>query len=137
MKLPVYARKNEGGYIMLYAVIIFAAVILAVSIYSADLATFTAKSFTSVRKSKQARYLADTCTELALQKIWDDNNFSSTGNLSLFEGDCAYQVINTGGSNRELRVDGSLGDIIRKVKVSVIIVGGQINVLSWKEVSDF
>lgn len=137
MTLPAYARKNEKGYILLYAVIIFAAVILAISIYSADLATFSTKAFISARKSKQARYLADTCAETALQKIWDDNNFVGSDNISLYGGECDYQVTNTGGDTREIRASGEINNIIRKVKVSVLIAGGQVGIVSWKEVSDF
>jgi len=138
MDQQVCARKNKKGYVILYAVIILTAVVLAVVTYSAGLAMFSARSSADLRKSSQAEFLADTCAETALQKIWDDNNYTGSGNQnSLFGGSCSYQVTNTGGSNREIRSTGIYGNMTKKVKISAVISGGLVSASPWREVADF
>lgn len=133
----VFRNKNKKGFVIIYAVILTGSVILAMAIYFSWLAAFSLKSGIQLKKSEQARHLANTCAEIALQRIWDDKNFSGSGNFSGYGGSCVYQVNNLGGDNREVRATGTVSNLIRKAKVSISKVGGLVGVTSWQEVVDF
>lgn len=134
---PASPNEKEKGYVIIFSVILVGAVVLAITLYFSWLATFSLKSGVQLKRSQQARHLANTCAEIALKKIWDDKNFSGSGNFSGFGGSCTYQVNNLGGDNREVRSTGTMADIIRKNKVSINKVGGLVGVASWQEVADF
>ena len=133
---PVF-HNNKKGYVLIYAVILVGSVILAMALYFSWLAAFSVQSTIQLKKSEQARHLANTCAEIALQKIWDDKNFTGSGNFSGYGGSCTYQVRNLGGDNREVRASGVMDNIIRKAKISIGEVGGMVGVTSWQEVADF
>ena len=90
-----------------------------------------------IKKSDQARMLAQTCSEYALQKINDDNNFSGTNSFLLLEGDCSYSVISGLGENRVIESWGQVKETIRKEKLIIDQISPQINIDSWQELADF
>jgi len=130
-------NKNFSGYVIVYSVIILGMVILAASLYFSWLATFSIKSEISYRQSDQTRYLADTCAEIALQKIWDSASYTGSGNFSGYGGSCTYAVSSSGGENRQINATGTVNNITRRVKISIDQVNSKVNVSSWREVSDF
>ena len=134
---PAYHNKKKKGFVIIYAVILTGSVTLAMALYFSWLASFSLRSGIQLKKSEQGRHLANTCAEIALQKIWDDKNFSGSGNFSGHGGSCTYQVNNFGGDNREIQSVGTVDNIIRKAKVSIDKVGFLVNVISWQEVADF
>lgn len=137
MLIQLVSHNNKKGFVLIYAVILTGSVILAMALYFSWLAAFSVQSSIQLKKSEQARYLADTCAEIALQKIWDDKNFTGSGNFSGYGGSCTYQVNNLGGDNREVRASGTISGIIRKAKISINKVGGLVSVTTWQEVGDF
>ena len=130
------ASRNKG-FVIIYAVILTGSVVLAMALYFTWLASFSLRTGIQLKKSEQARHLANTCAEIALQKIWDDKNFSGSGNFSGHGGNCTYQVNNLGGDNREVRATGTMDTLTRKAKVSINKVGGLVGVTTWQEVADF
>lgn len=132
-----FAKKKQKGYAAILLVIIFTGVVSTLVIFSVNLSISLTSLAASLRRSEQARYLADTCAETALQVVWGNSGYTGTGSLSLFDGGCDYRVTNTGGNTREVQATGTVGSIIRKVRVRAVATGGQIGVSSWREVADF
>ena len=122
---------------MLLSVIVLGMVMLSVALYSSWLSVFVLEGSAAAKHSAQARYLADTCAEIALQKIWDSSSYTGSGSFSGFNGSCTYVVSSSGGENRQINTTGVLGNVTRKVKVLVDKVILQVNVSSWQEVADF
>lgn len=132
-----FMEKKSSGYIILYSIVVLGSIALALVIYLSSFVVSDSRTNTDYQKSLQARSLADSCVELGLMAIRNNTNFSGTNNFTLEQGNCTYTVINSGGSIREVRSTGSVGAIIRKVKVITSQLNPQIQLSSWTEVADF
>ena len=129
-------RATDQGYVALIAVLIVGAI--ATSVALLVLATgYDSQRYTLVeQQSAQARGLATSCVEEALQTLHDNTTYTGTNGLSLGQGTCSYTVTNTGGSNRTIDTSGTVGSVVRKVKVYATITSSSISVTSWQEVPD-
>ena len=127
--------KNRG-YITLLSVLVVSTIGTAVAVSLILLGLGAGKSRFSLEQSNQAKAIADACAEQALQVIRDNTAFTGNGNLSLGQGSCTYSVSNTGGDTRLINVSSSVGNTVRKVKVSIDAINPQINISSWQEVAD-
>lgn len=139
MVQPVYAnKKNQSGFAVLYIVILIGSAVLAMVIYYSWLASFSLRNDFQTRNSKQARYLADTCGETALEIIRENENFSGNGNIaSIFGGSCSYQVSILDAQTSEIYSSGNYKNVQRKIKISISKNGSSISANSWREVADF
>ncbi len=129
--------NNKGGYIALISVLIVGAVAIAVTTSMLLLGLGSSRTSFALEQSYQAKALANLCAEEALQQIRSSTSFSGTDNLSLGQGVCTYTVANTGGQNRSITAQGTVGTIVRKTSVNVNTINPKINVASWQEVADF
>ncbi len=87
-------------------------------------------------QSAQANALAYACAEEALQQIRDSTPFTGSGNLSLGQGACTYTVLSQGGQNRTVDAVGTVGTVVRKMRVTITTINPQIVVSSWQEVAN-
>lgn len=133
----LFDRKNQRGIAILLGVLIFAAIgiIGAISVALRGLSNLQT-SFALVQ-SYQAMSMADACAEDALQQIRDSNPFTGTSTLSFVQGNCTYEVINTGGQNRTINASSSAGSLVRKARISITKITPNITVSPWQEVADF
>lgn len=127
----------KKGFVALISVIIVGSIILSIAVFMIMINLNASQNSLVIKKSDQARALAGTCSELALQQIIDDNNFSGLVELSLLEGSCSYDVIVLAGENRTVNSSGQVGRIIRKEKIIIDQINPSINIVSWQEVADF
>lgn len=127
-------NHTRSGFVTLYSVIILGSIGLALVAALAMSSMWTIRTSGNDKDSAQARKLADSCTELALQAIRNNTNFTGSGNSSLGNGTCTYVVTNTGGNNRTITATGTVGNIIRRISASVDSFSPVINVASWQEV---
>ena len=97
----------------------------------------SSKSSFTLEQGSQTKALANACSEEALQQIRDSTPFTGTGNLTLGQGTCNYTVTSQGGQNRTATASGTVGTIVRKVKILIDAINPDINVTSWQEVADF
>jgi len=127
----------KKGFVALISIIIVGAIILSITVFMVYInLNFLHNSFI-IKNSDQARMLAQTCSEYALQKINDENDFVGTNNFSLLEGDCSYSVISDIGENRTIESWGQVKNTIRKEKIIIDQINPEINIVSWQEVADF
>lgn len=125
-------RKNEG-YITLVSVLVVGAVGVSVAVSLLLLGLSVSRTSFVEGQFRQARLLADSCAEEALEQIRDATSFSGSGTLSLGNGTCAYTVTSGSGSNRTITVSGTVGSIVRHVSISVDAINPFIHVASWQE----
>jgi len=128
---------HQDGYITLLSVLVVGAVGLAITISLVLLGLGTSNSSLTLQKSAQARSLANTCAENALQQVRNDVAFSGSGNLSLGQGSCTFIVTDTGGQSRLIVSSGQVGSVVRKLKLTINQINPKINILSWQELADF
>ena len=132
-----YIPYSQRGYITLISVLVVGAVGIAITTSLILLGLSSSRTSFALEQSNQAKALANTCAEEALEQIRDSTPFSGSGNLTLGQGICAYTVINTGGQNRTITATSSVGTIVRKVSITIDTINPQINITSWQEVADF
>lgn len=128
---------KTNGYVTLISVLIIGAVGVAITTSLLMLGLGSSRTSFALEQSNQAKALANACMEEALQQIHDSIPFSGTGTLSLGMGSCTYTVTKQTGQNRTIVSTGTVGTIIRKVKVLLDKIIPNINITSWQEVADF
>ncbi len=127
-------NQNRAGFVTLYSVIILGSIGLALVAVLATSSIWTIRSSGDDKNSAQARKAADSCIELALQAMHDDNNFNGNGNGSIGGATCTYTVTNTGGNNRTVTATGTAGTVVRRVSVSTSAFTPSLTRSSWQEV---
>jgi hypothetical protein len=125
------------AFITLASVIIVSAIGLAIVVSFILLGISSLRTSFAIEQSNQARMLANTCAEQALEQIKSFPSFEGTAGLTLGQGNCTYTIANLGEENRSITASGSVGAIIRKVKITISDIVPQIIVVSWQEVGDF
>lgn len=129
-------QNNQTGYITLLSVIIVTSVGLAIIVFVLLTAVSVSQTTFTVEQTYQAKALANACAEEAMQQISDVSSYIGTAGLTMGQGECSYTVSGTGQS-REIQSVGTVGVVVRKVKVELDQVTPQLNILSWQEVADF
>ena len=130
------SHKQQKGFITLISVLVVGAVGIAIALSLLLLGVGNSRTSFAVEQSNQAKALANACAEEALQQIRDSTSFTGTASLTLGQGTCTYTVTSQGGSNRTITASGTVGTIIRKVKIIISGINPQITVTSWQEVAD-
>ena len=130
-------NKNKKGYIALISVLIVGAAGIAVTLSLLFLGTGANRTSFAFEQANQAKALANSCVEEALQQIRDSTLFVGNDNLAFDQGICAYTVVSQGSENRTIEAWGTVGTTIRRVKVVVQGINPLVEVVSWLEVSDF
>lgn len=126
-----------SGYIALVSVIVVGAVGVAIVVSLLLLGLGSMRTSFADAQGGIARSYANSCAEEALQKINENTSFTGTSSISFSSGTCNYSVQNTGGSNRNVEVTGTVGTIVRKVKITINAVSPLIGISSWQEVGSF
>lgn len=124
---------REDGYVALLSVLIVGAVAVAVGTMLLMIGLDSQRAALVTQRSLQARGLASTCAEDALQQIHDDTSYTGNNTLNLGQGSCTYTVTNTGGANRTIAASGTVGTVVRRASLSITI-GSTITITSWQEV---
>ena len=128
-------RRSEAGYIALLSVLIMGAAATAIALTLLATGTDAQRSGLVSQQSMRARWLANACTEEALQQIHDVTAYTGTNNLILNTGSCSYTVTSTGSATRIINATANLNSVVRKVTVYVTIGSSSISITSWQEVS--
>ncbi|MEK7123956.1 MAG: hypothetical protein AAB851_03645 [Patescibacteria group bacterium] len=132
-----YSLQTNTGFIALISVIIIGAVAVSAATSLLLLGIGSSKTGFALEQSNQAKALANACAEQALEIIRENPSYSGTGGLTLGRGTCSYAVIDLGGQNKTINASGTVGSIIRKVKINTNQIAPVINIASWRELADF
>ncbi len=130
-------HSDRDGYIALITVLVTGAVGVAIAVSLLLLGLGFGRTSFALEQSNQAKALANACAEEALQQIRSLTPFTGTGSLTLGQGTCVYTVTSQGGQNRTITASGTVGTIVRKVKVIIDKITPTVNVTSWQELADF
>lgn len=127
----------KQGFVALISVIVVGAIIVSIAVYMVFINLNASLSGVVVRESDQARSLAQSCSEYALQELVDNNNFLGGDSLSFVEGTCTYLVTENLSGNILVNSTGQVNNIIRKEQVIITSFNPKAEILSWQEVVDF
>lgn len=135
MKLLYNTRHS--GYIALVSVLVVGAVGTAITLSLIFLGIGASRTSFAYEQSNQAKGLANLCAEEAMQQIRDSALFIGSDTFALGMGTCSYTVTSQGSENRTIIVSGTVGTIIRKIRVIIDRIDPTIQVVSWQEIADF
>ncbi|HEU4965939.1 MAG TPA: hypothetical protein VFT53_00470 [Candidatus Saccharimonadales bacterium] len=133
MKSP----SPQAGYVALLSVLVLGAISLAASLILLISSADTQRAAAVADHAVQARSMADTCTDEALQQIHDNPDFTGTQNYLLGPYGCTFTVTSAGSNNYSIASSASISNVTRKVLAYASIQSSQIGITSWQEVSDF
>ena len=128
-------KKNEKGFATIMAVIIVGAIGAAIAIGFLNKGIDATKNAVSLQNSYQARQLADTCAEIALEYIRQSTTYVGSSSSSTDVGTCSYDVTNLGGNRRNITATGVSGDSSKKVLVEIDGINPKIIIISWREIT--
>ena len=131
-----YNLIMQGGYITLVSVLIVGAVGLAITISILLFGLNSSRTSFALEQSIIAKNLANACAEEGLETIRENTTFVGTNTFYFENGNCTYEVINNGGSNRTINSSGLVADIVRRVQINIDALS-PVNVVSWQEVAGF
>jgi hypothetical protein len=129
--------NKNNGYIVLLSVLLVGAVASAIVITSLTLGLDRSRTAFTALNSTQALMLAETCAEVSLQEIDNDNTFTGSATLNPPEGECQYTVVDIAEGVKEIRARGEKHNNIRKVLIETQELDPEIIISSWKEVKEF
>lgn len=132
-----FQLEIKRGYIALMSVLIMGAVGIAIIVSTILLGIDASKNSLLIDKSNQARILASSCAEEALEQIADLSVTTGSGSLSLGLGTCSFIITSQNGQNITVNSTGLVDTITRKIKVIVASTTPIITISSWQEVADF
>ncbi len=135
MKRKFCSTKN--GFVVLVSVLVAGAAAAAITVSLLLSGSIFLKSGISLDRSVKAKSLVNACAEEALMQIRDNAEYEGTGNLNLNGGTCNYTVVKGAEENRSLNVEGSVDEVIRRIKIQINAIYPKINVTYWQEVADF
>lgn len=126
---------NESGYIALLAVLVVGAAATAIGLTLLTTGADSQRSGLAEQQSKQARSLAVACAEEAMQQIHDNGTFAGSNILTLGQGTCNYAVTVTSSTTSTVLTSGTVGNVVKKIRVYVTIGTSSISITSWQEIS--
>lgn len=127
-------RFHERGYIALITILILGAVSLTVATTLLAMGANSQRSAIVSQSSTQARGLAMTCADQALQEIRNNLMYSGSGNLFFGQGTCTYSVAIQAGGSRQITVSGAVDSTVSNIQVYATIGTSSISITSWQEI---
>ncbi|HUQ30264.1 MAG TPA: hypothetical protein VM103_01965 [Candidatus Paceibacterota bacterium] len=124
------------GYITLMSVLVLGAIGVAIATSLLLMGIDSSRASFIEVQSGQAKGLADACAEEGLEQVRLASGYTGTGGLTLGQGTCVYTVTSQGGQNRIITASGTVGTIIRKVKIILTSITPLLTISSWQEVAE-
>jgi hypothetical protein len=128
-------QTAQDGYVAILAILIIGAASVAISLGIMSVGIDNQEIMLTTQQSTQARMVAVSCAEEALQKIHDVTGFTGTVNSTVGTDTCSYSITSTGNNTRRIDASSTIGNVVRKVQVYVTIGTSSISITSWQEVS--
>lgn len=129
-------NNDRAGFVVLISVLVVGAVGAAITLSLILLGLGSSRASFAVEQSSQAKSIVNACTEEALQQIREFTPFIGSGGLTLGQAACSYTVTSQGGDARTIDASGTVGTVVRKVKVIISAINPSIIITSWQEVSN-
>jgi uncharacterized protein (UPF0333 family) len=129
-------KKNQKGFVLLVAALLISAVAGTIGASLVLLGLNASRTSFAIEQSNQTKALANACAEEALQQIKDSIPFEGTGNITMGNGTCTYTVTKGTGQERTVTASGAVGNMTRKITISLDSITPDMNITSWQEVAD-
>ncbi len=129
--------SSRHGYIALVGVILLgSALLMALLALAFGMNTGSKIARRNVDGAK-SYYLAMSCAEVALEKLWEDSSYGGNEMLTFNEGLCGILPLEEESGQKIIKSYGSFADTTRRLKITIATTSPQILISSWQEVADF
>ena len=100
---------------LLITVLVTSAIVLSASISVILLGVDQSGMFFSQERGERSIALAHACAALSLEQLKDDFSYTGSTTVNTFDiGTCEYNVIDTGGSTRDINIEGLMMMLLEK-----------------------
>ena len=126
--------NRKSGFVTLISVIILTSISLIVISSQLLISTDNYISNRRVSDSLQARVLADTCVEIALNRLKLSNAYTGNDTEVLSIGTCSISTISgSGNTNRSFTTSATYNNMTRRVSITVSSIDPNLTISSWQE----
>lgn len=130
--------KKTNGYITLVSVLIVGSIALASATSLLLLGVDTSRTALANTQAAAARAAANTCAEIALDKVRQDALYQGDETVTFPNGSCTIAPFIYPDPTRPLiQLTATVGGSVRKLSVQVAALAPQVQLESWQEVADF
>lgn len=138
MDQRVYGKTHPKGYVTLLTVLILSVIGTTIAVSLLVLSTDNTRTALVINQSTQARALADTCIEVALQKIRATNSYTGTATTTFSpQVYCVVTVTSQGGQTRTLQATGTSNNVVSRVQVLLTRINPTFTLTEWQEKTSF
>ncbi len=125
---------HYSGFVTFTSLLIISAVTIAIVMSISLLGVDEAKSSLDVKRAFETLKIADGCGEEALYRLKNDPNYAG-GLLIVGDGECTINI-SPSGVGRTINISAQLteANFVKKIEVSVEVMGGGLVVNSWKQI---
>lgn len=129
--------KNIDAYATLTTVLLLLVVATLISITAMTVNLENLKATENLINAKQAKYIADSCAETAVNKLKDDPNYAGSENFTISEGTCEIRPVTYDGITWTIQITGFYEDAVRKLEIELDQVVPSTSINRWEQVADF
>jgi hypothetical protein len=130
-----HLNKTKRGYVTMVTIIILVAVASVMITSSILISTENFQASQRTRLALEAKALAETCAEVALNTL--KTNIFYTGNVTLTYsyGTCQILTITgSGNTNRTITTQSTLDGVTKKSQIVVQTINPNTVITSWQEI---
>lgn len=126
--------KNEKnkGFATLFIVIVLGSVALGLIFALSQGSFMSIKTSNDNKNYTKLKLTVDTCAEIALEKIRENNSYTGSENVLINEVSCNFNISNE-GTNKRIEINSSIGKFNNGL-IIIIDSFNPINIFSWQEV---
>ena len=129
-------KKRAAVTLISVIILSFVALAITTTILLADINNNLRTA--ALLKGSEAHANAETCAEIALNRLKDDVNYSGTENFTLTYGTCEILLISgSGNNNRILQTIGRSGNYTQRIQVDLAQLNPDTQITSWQNLADF
>ena len=130
-------NKNISAFATLLSVLVLGALFSVLSVLFLNSSLNNNLNSYVRGDSLKAKAAADSCVDLALMELKNQENFSGSGSLSINHGFCYFNVLQKNNGEKEIQAEGVVNNLYKRSLIMVSEVNPFIVIDFWKEVSDF
>ncbi len=135
-----FYKNKQKGYIALVSVILVSVIGIAISVSLVLLSLAHSQNSFVSEQATQANVLAESCVEVALLNLQQDQNYSGNETVTVGADNCQVEPITVNGSVYTVNTQAQVGSVVKKIFVQAELTSGtpvSILIDSWKSVADF
>jgi len=123
---------KKGGFLTLFIVVVLGSVALGLILSLSQGSFMSIKTSNDNKKFAELKLVVDTCAEIALEKVRENNSYVGSGNVLISGNTCNFNILDE-GLRKRVEVSSTFGNF-NKGLIILIDSFNPINIFSWQEI---